>query len=146
MNVDCRPEASGANASRRQFRLPEEDEEHLEARGLPWETVVEANVRWLIIHGFPVPEGYNHRSVSAAVMLNPAYPDGPLDMIYLFPHLARTDGKVIRALAHHHLDGETWQRWSRHRTNQNPWRPGVDSIASHLLLVEDWLRREFSVR
>jgi len=43
---------------RRDFDLPEEDREHLDARGLPWETVSEGNNQWLLIHDFPIPEGY----------------------------------------------------------------------------------------
>jgi hypothetical protein len=55
----------------------------------------------------------------------------------------RADGVPIKALAQQQIDGTGWQRWSRHRTPQNPWRPGVDSVATHLVLVDQWLLREF---
>jgi hypothetical protein len=64
-------------------------------------------------------------------------------MAFFFPHVARNDGVAIRATeATVALEGRVFQRWSRHRTPENPWRPGADSIATHLLLVEDWLARE----
>jgi hypothetical protein len=49
------------------------------------------------------------------------------------------------------LTSVTWaigefQQWSRHRTQQNAWRPGEDDISTYLSLVDDWLRREFDIR
>ncbi len=127
---------------RKQFSLPEEDTEHLIARDLPWETIIEGGGQWLILHDFRVHRGYNTDTVSVAVNITPGYPTAPLDMVYFYPSLSRTDGKAISATASQGLDGKTWQRWSRHRTNENPWRPGEDSIVTHLALVEWWLERE----
>ena len=41
------------------------------------------------------------------------------------------------------IDGKTYQRWSRHRTAQNPWKAGFDGLETHVYLIEDWLVREF---
>jgi hypothetical protein len=128
---------------RRQFDLPEADVDHLTARGLPWETLAEGDARWLVINDFPVPAGYNHSRVQLALRIEPAYPDTQIDMAYFFPALARADGGAIGALSSQAIDGRQFQRWSRHRTGNNPWRPGEDDLSTHLLLVEDWLRREF---
>lgn len=128
---------------RREFALPKADEEHLEARGLPWETL-NSGGQWLLTHNFPVPGGYNHDQVSVAVLISSGYPEAQLDMVFFNPALARLDGKAIKATqAKQQLDGKEWQRWSRHRTAQNPWRPGVDNIETHFLLINDWLEREF---
>ncbi len=81
--------------------------------------------------------------VMVALRIETGYPDTQLDMVYFYPHLARCDRQPIGALASQTLDGKDWQRWSRHRTGQNPWRPGEDDLASHLALVEHWLEREF---
>ena len=54
---------------------------------------------------------------------------------------ART-GKAIQALSPENFDGKTWQRWSRHRTQVNLWRPGVDGLATQYALVQEWLERE----
>jgi hypothetical protein len=64
-------------------------------------------------------------------------------MVYVYPPMARADGRGIGALTGMIIDGRPYQRWSRHRTNENPWRPGVDDIAAHLALVEEWFAREF---
>lgn len=128
---------------RRQFELREDDEMFLCARRLSYETIIESNMRWLIIHEFPIPKGYSHCAALTAVLMVPGYPDTQLDMVYFFPSLSRQDGKAIGGLTSHPLDGKNWQRWSRHRTAQNPWRPGEDDLSTHLLLVDEWLLREF---
>ena len=128
---------------RRQFSLPEADEASLAARGFPWETLIEAGVRWLIVHDFPVPPGYNQAKVLVAIRIETGYPDAPLDMVYVFPPLARQNGHGIGALSSQPLDGKIYQRWSRHRTPHNPWRPGEDDLATHLHLIEHWFEREF---
>jgi hypothetical protein len=127
---------------RRQFQLPEEDTEYLTARGLPWETIFGEGGQWLILRDFPVPSGYNTERVAVAIQITPGYPSAPLDMAYFYPHLCRSNNRGISALSPHNLDGKTWQRWSRHRTPENPWRAGEDSIVTHLALVEWWLEKE----
>jgi hypothetical protein len=129
---------------RRQFDLPGGDVGHLQSLGLPWETVVENNVRWLIIHGFPVPPGYGRAEVSVALRIEPNYPDVEIDTVYFDPPLAREDGRAIQATHAQPLDGRSWQRWSRHRTPAGPWRPGEDDLSTHLILVTHWLKRELS--
>jgi hypothetical protein len=128
---------------KREFRLPEADEEYLTGLGLQWETLEHNGNLWLLIHGWAVPAGYNYSRVSLALLIPANYSDGQIDMVYFKEHLARTDGRAVGALASQDICGVQWQRWSRHRTNANPWRPGVDDVASHLSLVDEWLRREF---
>ena len=127
---------------RRQFELPDFDREFLGRRGLPWEAVLAGEVRWVILHEHPVSQGYDHRTVSAALQLSASYPDSQIDMVYFFPHLARIDGMPVARVSGHQFDGKTWQRWSRHRTAANPWRRGYDCIETHALLIDEWLDRE----
>jgi hypothetical protein len=130
---------------RRQFLLPQRDREYLDSRGLPWETIIDAGGQWLLVHDFPVTAaGYNAETVTAALMIAPGYPDAQIDMVYFYPPLARADGRAINTLANQPLDGKIYQRWSRHRTGQNPWRPGEDDVSTHLLLVEGWLEKELT--
>jgi len=131
---------------RRQFRLPQNDEAYLESLGRPWETLLEGGSRWLLVHEWPVPGGYTSSIVSIAVLIEPAYPDGQLDMVYAIPHLLRADGAGIPNLSAQTIEGRSWQRWSRHRTGTNPWRPGVDDLSAHLFLVDEWFAREFARR
>ena len=128
---------------RRQFRLPADDNLYLEGIGLEWETLIEAGLQWLIIRDRPLPLGYTSERAHTALQIAPGYPDTEIDMVYFDPPLARRDGVAVRALASQALDGRAWQRWSRHRTPQNPWRPGIDGVATHLVLVDHWLAREF---
>ncbi len=127
---------------RRQFELLDFDLEFLDHRRLPWEAVIEGRWQWVVLHNHPIPGGYNHTSVSAALQLPQSYPDTQIDMVYFYPHLAATNGKAIRQLSDHEFDGKIWQRWSRHRTAANPWRRGYDCIETHVLLIDEWLERE----
>jgi hypothetical protein len=128
---------------RRQFDLLPEDQRILDAYGLPWETVIDGS-QWVLIHEFPTHEGYIEAQATAAIRMETGYPNTALDMVYFFPALVRKDGKPIGATqATQAIDGIIYQRWSRHRTGANPWEIGSDNLGTHLILVEDWLEREF---
>ena len=127
---------------RRDFDLPAEDLDWLFRTGRRFELVAERNVLRVVVYGFPVPAGYNRTEVDVNVRIDPGYPDTQIDMVYVHPPLARTDGRAIRALAQDQFDGREWQRWSRHRTPANPWRPGIDNLSTHFGLVEEWFARE----
>jgi E2/UBC family protein E len=128
---------------RREFTPLPQDLEFLEDYGLPWETIVDGS-QWFLIHELPTHEGYNHPRVTAAIRIETGYPQAELNMVYFFPALARKDGKAIGATQTiQQLDGKAFQRWSRHRTGQNPWKAGRDHLGTHVLMVEDWLAREF---
>lgn len=131
----------------RDFDLPEEDTDHLNTRGGTWETVKEGGAQWLLVHGFPLPDGYSQQKVTVAIQIPPNYLNAGLDMAYFSPGVSRADGVQIPASDYSiTIQSRPYQRWSRHRTGQNPWRPGVDSIMTHLGLVEEWLLREFRLR
>ena len=127
---------------RRDFALPQADLEWLQNTGLRFELVARNNGLRVVVYEFPVPDGYNHCQVDVNVRIDPGYPDTQIDMVYVNPPLARADGIPIRALAQDSFDGKTWQRWSRHRTPANPWRPGLDNLSTHFDLVEEWFARE----
>jgi hypothetical protein len=128
---------------RMDFRLPAMDEEYLNGLGLSWETIRDGQNQWLIIHGWKVPKGYNVVVVDLALMIPSNYSDSQIDMVFFNSALARSDGRGINNLSQIVIAGQAWQQWSRHRTAQNPWRAGIDDVASHLGLVDEWLRREF---
>ena len=128
---------------RRDFQLLQADVEFLDAESYDWEAVRDNNVNWLIVNNFVIPDGYNHSSVAMALRIEPTYPDTQIDMMYFNPVIQRTDGKAIGQLRNETIDGEVWQRWSRHRTGQNPWRSGYDNVSTHVHLVKYLLEREF---
>lgn len=127
---------------RRDFSLPEQDSSFLLSKDLEWETVNETGAQWVLIHKFPVPIGYNVDETAIAIMIPPGYPISQLDMVWFFPELSRLDSKPIGALSLQTIDGKPFQRWSRHRTAENPWRPGLDDLSVHLSLIDFWLERE----
>jgi hypothetical protein len=129
---------------RRQFGLLGQDVQFLEDYGLPWETIVDGS-QWVLLHDFPVPEQYNCNCVITAIRMETGYPNAPLDMVYFYPPLERVDGEKIGAAdVIQKVDGKDYQRWSRHRSEANPWKPGQDDLFSHITLIEDWLCREFA--
>lgn len=137
-------EGLGGLCTRQDFRLPEADESYMTGLELTWEALFDGAVRWLIIHDWKVPAGYTRAQVTLAILIPNNYSDSPLDMVYFKEPLARTDGRPIGALASQVIAGVPWQRWSRHRTAANPWCIGIDDIASHLAMVDEWLNREFA--
>jgi hypothetical protein len=131
-------------ARRRHFLPPEEDHDFLDNRlGLKWEAVLEGDVRRLLILKYAVPDGYNVAEADLFLRLEAGYPDSQIDMVFFHPALSLNNGKRVGATdGRQQFDGRDWQQWSRHRTPQNPWVPGVDNIERHMLLVREWLDRE----
>ena len=127
---------------RRQFALPQEDLGWLHAFPGQFELVVEGSVLRVVLYGFPIPPGYLRSDADVYVRIESGYPDTQIDMVYVHPDLKRADGRAIPATCFEAFDGKQWQRWSRHRTPANPWRPGVDNLATHFGLVDHWFSRE----
>lgn len=129
--------------TRREFTLAAEDCAFLDSLNLRWEALRNTNRLWVIIYGLPMPPGYRVTAVDVVIEIAPGYPTSQLDMAYFNPPLSRADGKPIPcADAVEHLDGKSWQRWSRHRIGTAVWVPGVDNLESHFAYVQDWLTRE----
>jgi hypothetical protein len=128
---------------RRQFQLPEDDIVFLDSLGLEWETLNEGGMQWVIIYDYPIAEGYNQTKIAVGIKIETGYPRAALDMAYFFPPIQRQDGKAINAISNQAIDGKLFQRWSRHRTGQNPWREGLDDISTHLSLISFWFEQEF---
>lgn len=128
---------------RREFALGLEDIVYLDSTGLNWETVKEPGKMWVIIKGWTVPDVYTVSNVNVALRIEPNYPDTQIDMAYFNPALILKNGKTINAAnIQEKIDGNMWQRWSRHRTSQNPWQPGIDNIETHMAQVSHWIKRE----
>jgi Prokaryotic E2 family E/Multiubiquitin len=111
-------EGLGSAALSRVFELPEADRQYLNRLGLKWECFREGETHWAIVHAWQTPEGYNRLEVDLALLVPPLYPDAQIDMVYFKPHLGRLDGKAIPNLSDCVIQGEKWQCWSRHRTQQ----------------------------
>lgn len=127
----------------RAFALLPGDEAGLKERGLNWTTLVDQGRRWLILHDLALPIGFTESTATVAMEIPPSYPAGEIDMFYVFPHLARRDGQTIpQTQIAQSIGGRSFQRWSRHRGPLAPWRPGKDSVLTHLTLIDASLSRE----
>jgi hypothetical protein len=54
-------------ALRRDFHLPAADERYLDSLGLPWETVKDSGLLWLLLHDWQIEPGYNASTVRIAL-------------------------------------------------------------------------------
>jgi hypothetical protein len=134
-------EQKDGRGSRKNFSLPVDDAEFLDNKGLQWEALVENRLNWLIIYNYSIIPGYNTQTVEVALQISPNYPATEIDMVYFYPHLIKSSGRPIYALSQQQIDGKNFQRWSRHR-KPGDWRPGLDNLSTHLLLVDNWLEKE----
>ena len=128
-------------APRLQFSLLPGDVAFLSSLGLPWEAVVDGEIKAVVIYGWPIPAGYNVDVADVHVRLTNGYPDAQIDMAYFAPALARTDGRGVNGLSMLQFDGRQWQQWSRHRT-PSQWRIGEDDLSTHMAFVREWLVAE----
>lgn len=128
---------------RRDFALLDVDEDHLDQLGLRWETVVEGERRWLLVHRYPIPGGYKTSDTELAIEVPPTYPQAALYGFYAYPPLARASGSEIPSTQlRGTIRGREFHGWSRHRGAGDPWKPSKDNIATHMTLVDAALAKE----
>lgn len=129
---------------RREKELPEQDCLFLDGLKKRWEVINDGST-WVLVYDFALPDGYTESTVTLAIRIESGYPLAHLDMMYVHPTLQRKDGKKINAVdCMQPLDQKQFQRWSRHRTANNPWVSGQDSLETHFYLVEEFFRVELS--
>lgn len=127
----------------RDFSLLERDRLFIEQMGYKYELIRQVNQCWLVIHNYKLPKGYQTETANLALLISTNYPDVQIDMAYFLPALKLETNRVIPQTQHSvSINNEIYQRWSRHRTRLNSWRPGVDDISTHLFSVKNWLERE----
>lgn len=140
-SVDTADAAEAEVKIRRDFLLPEEDVDFLDSLGLLWEAIGNHPGNWIIIHDYPIPLGYNVQKAEVALSIVGTYPAAQIDMAYFFPPLVKDTNRIINNVFEQPLDQRKFQGWSRHR-KPGEWRPGVDNIATHLCLVDNWLAND----
>lgn len=136
--------------TRREFVLGDEDRAFLDGLGLAWETLKVPNPvqgrparLCVVVYDVPVPDGFNVARAHVAIEIAAGYPTAQLDMAYFNPPLTLPSGRqMARVEAVEKIDGDNWQRWSRHRTGASTWRPGEDNLETHFAFMQDWLLRE----
>jgi len=130
--------------TRRQFALLAKDEQFLDTAGYRWETAIDGERRWLLLHDYELPAGYQPSRITLSIEIPLLYPSAELDMFYCAPAVSLLAGTALpQTEAQQSIFGETFQRWSRHRENQ-VWSAADDSVITHLGLVEESLLRELA--
>ena len=130
-------------APRRQFTLLDVDIAYLDRRKLLWETIIDADRRWLLIYEFPVPNGYTVTHTMLALEIPPSYPGAAIYGFYAYPPLALESGRTIpKTQLRACLLNREFHGWSRHRGRNNPWSAATDNVVTHLGLVEAALTKE----
>lgn len=127
----------------RAFALLDIDEAHLDRLGLQWETIIEANRRWLLLHEYPLPSGYTVTHSKLALEIPPTYPGAQIYGFYVYPPLALACGRVIeKTQLRGVLLGVEYHGWSRNRGPAAPWNPATDNVVTQLALVDAALAKE----
>lgn len=127
----------------RDFDLGDIDKTYLTNRGLRWDAVMEGASRWIILRDFPLPDGYTTETTDIAVQIPATYPQAALDMFYCRPFAQLTSGQQIPATeARQSIAGQSYQRWSRHRSGATAWNPNHDNLITHIAIIDDALARE----
>lgn len=127
----------------RTFALLDVDEAHLNRLGLKWETLVEAERRWLLLHDYPLPDGYTVSHSKVALEVPPTYPGAQIYGFYAYPPLALSSGRVIASTQLRGvLLGVEYHGWSRNRGPAAPWDANADNVVTQLALVDAALAKE----
>lgn len=136
-------------APTRAFQLLLKDHQYLDALGLKWETVIEhdatagATRRWLLIHDYPLLEGFSQPKVQLALEIVLDYPAAQIDMFYFLPFVSLATGQEVPSTqVRATIKGATFQGWSRHRNGASAWDPNSDCVQTQLALVESCMLKE----
>lgn len=126
--------------------LREIDKKFLDAAGYRYSTYSEGANTLVVIENYELPVGYDPETVELLLIVPSTYPDGQLDMWWVYPHVvfARSRAQPVNAQVQQAFAGYTpepgrqWQRFSRHPK----WRPGVDSLTSYLRAIRSTMEHE----
>ena len=130
-------------APRRDFGLLDIDNAYLDRLKLGWETILDAERRWLLIHNFPIPPGYTVTHTLMALEIPPTYPGAQIYGFYAYPPLALASSRTIpRTQLRGTLLGLEFHGWSRYRGQNAPWDPLTDNVVTQIGLVEAALTKE----
>lgn len=114
--------------------LPE-DVDYLQRRGLQYQVCEESGLICVVLHGWSLPLGFDHKHVDVLIRLSVGYPDVAPDMWWVDPPLRRTDGVEIPATQQMEAYlGRQWQRWSRHLSG-GQWLSGVDRLEAYVAQI-----------
>lgn len=112
--------------------IPQADEEYLKEKGFNYEIKQVDSAIHTILKGWKFPAAYEPRTADILVVLLPGYPLSPMDMFWTSPDVKLVGGAwPLNADVPQQMDGQNWQRWSRHYE----WRAGVDNLRTFITAI-----------
>lgn len=109
--------------------LPESDVDYLNDKAYVYDLIPNHTGIFLVIRNFTFPLPYSPQEADLLIRIPPGYPNAPLDMFWTSPDVKLSNGSwPLRSNVHENINGQKWQRWSRH----GKWRMGVDSLRSYI--------------
>jgi len=129
---------------RKDFYLPVDDVQYLDGLGLKWEAIQEGQVRAVVLYGLLMPQPFQPEKINLKIKMPQDYTGGAaLDMFFTDVNVTRIDGKGIERITESAaFDGKKWWQWSRHYPKNTKWRPGIDTLATHISYVYSILEHE----
>jgi hypothetical protein len=95
---------------------------------------------FLVVHDYPVPDGFVPKVVRLLVKLPPLFPDAAPDMFWLIPQLRTTSGTMPQGTSVETLLDGQWQRFSWH-LQPGAWQPGTSTLRDFMRCVRARLER-----
>jgi hypothetical protein len=122
------------------------DRKVLDDQGFSFKEYARGEMTLLVISDYVLPGGYEPATTDLLLQIPSSYPDGKIDMWWVFPHVtfARTgqmpvNANVFETFAAFTPDpARSWQRFSRHPE----WRPGTDDLRGFMRAVRMTLEAE----
>lgn len=96
---------------------------------------------FLVIHNFPLPEGYTPRAVSVLIKLPPLFPEAAPDMFWVRPAARTRSGSMPKATTTEQLLGGPWQRYSWHLSS-GAWKPGESTLRDYIRCIRGRFLRQ----
>jgi hypothetical protein len=95
---------------------------------------------FLVVHDYPIPEGFTPNVTRLLVKLPPLFPDAAPDMFWLNPHVRTSSGAMPQgASVEAVMDGQ-WQRFSWH-LQPGAWQPGISTLRDFMRCVRARLEK-----
>jgi E2/UBC family protein E len=95
---------------------------------------------FLIVSGYPIPDGFSANEVRLLIKLPPAFPDAAPDMFWVQPQIKTVSGAAPQGTSAETLLGEEWQRFSWHLA-AGAWRPGTSTLRDYMRCVRARLEK-----
>jgi hypothetical protein len=129
---------------RRDFHLPEDDILYLDDLDVNWEAIQDGDARGVVLYGFLMQPPFQPEQLNLKIKMPQDYTSGAaLDMFFTDQPVTRSDGRGVERLTEStHFDDKRWWQWSRHYPKNTKWRPGINTLATHISYVQHILNEE----